>query len=306
MGETMNYLTKEIFQTFESSSDLCQGDIRMPMKFLAKETSQTLENSREFYQGNDDPFPHIVIDNFLDEHVANECLKDFEKINKVDAGWIIYKHYNQNKRGNKEFVNHDSPLTKLTKYFNSSEFLVLLEKLSGYENIHADYTLDGAGLHEIKEGGYLNVHTDFQNHTKIPKYKRILNLILFFNVDAENLQNAGLELWDSECSKKIKCVEPIFNRGVIFSTLDPSYHGHPQPLITKPNGSRKSLALYYYAEVETGLPIQSTDYKSLPSDKLHKKFLVKLDNLAVYIYSELKRKKLISDELVTKFFNKFK
>jgi len=45
---------------------------------------------------------------------------------------------------------------------------------------------------------------------------------------------------------KIKGIQPVFNRCVIFNTDADSYHGHPDPLNTPDAITRKSLALYYY------------------------------------------------------------
>ena len=39
---------------------------------------------------------------------------------------------------------------------------------------------------------------------------------------------------------------PLFNRTVIFSTTDTSFHGHPHPLTSPAGTSRKSVSLYYY------------------------------------------------------------
>ena len=39
-----------------------------------------------------------------------------------------------------------------------------------------------------------------------------------------------LELWDKQMKKCVKKIAPLFNRAVIFSTDDTSYHGHPDPL----------------------------------------------------------------------------
>ena len=48
-------------------------------------------------------------------------------------------------------------------------------------------------------------------------------------------------------SKCVKSIKPIFNRAVIFSTDDTSYHGHPDPLNCPENIQRRSLAFYYYS-----------------------------------------------------------
>ena len=272
------------------------------MNYLNNDSIELIEKSKKDFL-KQDPFPFIVIDNFLDKNIADRCLDDFKNIKN---GWIDYKHFNQNKRGNKDYINHDFFISSLTRHLNSKYFLDILENLTGYKDIVSDSSLDGGGLHEIKNGGYLNVHTDFQNHTNFVNYKRKLNLLLYFNKNINNLKNSELEFWDASCSKMITKIEPKFNRCVIFSTLDPSFHGHPNPLITNEDESRKSLALYYYQIFDEDLPIQSTNYKSTPHDSIYKKILINLDNKILNFYSFLKRKNIITDELFSKIINIFR
>jgi hypothetical protein len=54
----------------------------------------------------------------------------------------------------------------------------------------------------------------------------------------------------------------VFNRTVIFSTTDQSYHGHPHALQCPEGHSRKSLSFYYYTN---GRPAheQSPDHDTL-------------------------------------------
>ena len=42
----------------------------------------------------------------------------------------------------------------------------------------ADPDLDGAGLHQIVRGGFLNVHTDFQSHVVNSDWSRQINLLI--------------------------------------------------------------------------------------------------------------------------------
>jgi hypothetical protein len=42
-------------------------------------------------------------------------------------------------------------------------------------------------------------------------------------------------------------IDPVFNRTVIFSTADKSYHGHPDPLRCPEGRTRRSMATYYYS-----------------------------------------------------------
>ena len=270
------------------------------MKFISDQAKELLLSSKNNFLKNK-PYPFIIIDNFLEKEIANICNKNFSEI---ENGWISYKHYNQNKRGNQTYIKQNYLISELTKYLNSKAFIDILCVLTNYKKLKGDNSLDGGGLHETKKGGYLNIHTDFQNHTNYPNLQRKINLLLYFDNDLQNMKNANLELWDKSCSKMAQSIEPIYNRCVIFSTENPSFHGHPKPLITHKNNSRKSLALYYYFDANKELPIISTNYKSVPTDKFLKKLIIRLDNFAVNTYSKLKRKKIINDELFTKILKK--
>jgi hypothetical protein len=67
--------------------------------------------------------------------------------------------------------------------------------------------------------------------------------------------------------RQVKSIEPIFNRCVIFNTDADSFHGHPTPLNSPKDVTRKSLALYYYTasqEVYKQVPNTDTNFKELP------------------------------------------
>jgi hypothetical protein len=100
-------------------------------------------------------------------------------------------------------------------------------------------------VHWIENGGFLEVHADF-NHLKKYNLERRLNLLLYLNENWRDEYNGQLELWDRKTMTMAKAVAPIFNRCVVFSTTKESLHGHPAPLATPPGVARRSLALYYY------------------------------------------------------------
>ena len=47
----------------------------------------------------------------------------------------------------------------------------------------------------------------------------------------------------TRCEKRVL---PVFNRLLVFATLDTANHGHPDPLTCPPDRARRSMALYYY------------------------------------------------------------
>ena len=66
----------------------------------------------------------------------------------------------------------------------------------------------------------------------------------------------------TRCEQKIL---PVFNRTVVFSTTDFSYHGHPTPLACPEGRSRKSVSFYYYTN---GRPDEE---RSAPHDTIFRK-----------------------------------
>ena len=151
---------------------------------------------------------------------------------------------------------------------NSAPFLEFLKILTGISPLISDPRLEGGGLHQIERNGFLKIHADFNVH---PLYKldRRLNLLIYLNKDWEEAYGGHFELWDREMSRCIEKILPTFNRMVVFSTTDYSYHGHPDPLTCPPDRYRRSLALYYYTNgrpEEEKSATHSTLYQQRPKE----------------------------------------
>lgn len=119
-------------------------------------------------------------------------------------------------------------------------------------------------MHEIYNGGYLNVHTDFNIHPK-NNWHRKLNIIFYLNPNWSDEWEGHLELWNEAVDTMITRIAPIENRLAIFETSEISFHGHPTPLNTPDNITRRSLATYYYTNWPAGLePRLKTNYRLVP------------------------------------------
>lgn len=234
-----------------------------------------------------DPFPNIVLDNFLNPEILEEARKEFPSLDSKE--WINYQHVNEDKYGKNKFESFPPKIKSIFEELNSTRFVTFLSKLTNIDNLIPDWDLEGGGLHQSKRGGYLNIHTDFTVHPHKYKWKRQVNLLLYLNKDWQDSYGGHLELWDKGVKKCTKKTSPIFNRAVIFNTDKDSYHGHPQPMMCPHNITRKSFALYYFTEEKSKVKVISTTYKSLPTDSLLKKFMINTDNVTLRIYDRLKR-----------------
>jgi Rps23 Pro-64 3,4-dihydroxylase Tpa1-like proline 4-hydroxylase len=191
-----------------------------------------------------DPFPHIVIDGLFDDAPLDAVLREFPA--PSETRWARFDNPMEKKLG---YYYAESSISDNIRRFldamNGFEMLLFLEVLTGIDGLIPDPYFGGGGLHQIEPGGFLKVHADFNVHPKL-KLDRRLNMLIYLNKDWKEEYGGHLELWDPEMRQSRKRILPIFNRTVIFSTTDTSFHGHPHPLACPPGKTRRSVSLYYY------------------------------------------------------------
>lgn len=249
-----------------------------------------------------EPYPHVVIDDFLPAEAAERALADFAE--SAD-GWKHYHHYNEKKLALTDVSRMGPEARALIEALQSRRFVDFVEALTGVEGLIADPDLDGAGLHKIMPGGFLNVHTDFLSHTKNSHWSRQINLLIYFNKGWQPEWRGDLELWDGDMQRCVQAVPPVFNRCVIFLTTAHSYHGHPHKLACPPGESRKSIALYYFRDEGAARQLKPTYYRALPDDPTYKKALVVADRGLLRAYSFLKRYTPVSDATIDRILKRF-
>jgi Rps23 Pro-64 3,4-dihydroxylase Tpa1-like proline 4-hydroxylase len=212
-----------------------------------------------------EPFQHVIIDNFLNQEMADQILNDlendnFDKWDKRDQEQIQIKWRSDWKD------DSEVPTTTLSliHFLNSGTFLRWLSKVTEIDGIIPDPYLTGGGFNQINPGGTLAVHVDGNWHDLMGVHRR-LNVIVYLNKDWEDDWGGHFELWsktqDNKPNECVKKVRPDFNRMIVFRTDDFSFHGHPTPLKCPKDRSRRSLILYYYTNTRPVDEVQSLDYK---------------------------------------------
>jgi Rps23 Pro-64 3,4-dihydroxylase Tpa1-like proline 4-hydroxylase len=223
------------------------------LDFIAEVESKNYQNSF--------PYPHIVLSNFFDEFFLNKVFEEFPDLSKIDSS-KKYMNKNEIKFANNKYDCFPNSIKRLIEFLNSDYYLKFLQKITSIkEKLIIDPELNGGGLHEIKKGGILKIHTDFNKHPKLNLDRR-LNVLLYLNKDWNMEYGGDLELWDKDLKNCKKKISPSFNKMVIFSTNDYSYHGHPDPVNCPEHMSRKSLALYYFSKGRPSTDIDSIKVKN--------------------------------------------
>lgn len=200
------------------------------------------------------PFDYWVIDNFLSVECARKLSKEFIDYN--NSSDLVHYHdtYKYEKKTCNSW-NRFPPLTYQT-FANllSTEFVDVLSNITGC-TLYPDIGLHGGGWHMHRAGGKLALHLDYSKHPKLP-LQRKLNLIIYLEEDYDPIWGGSLELWSHDSKnkaplKKVKTIEPLFNRAVLFDTTQNSWHGFPEE-ITCPEGKmRKSIAVYYLTDISS-------------------------------------------------------
>ena len=222
-----------------------------------------LENQNNF--GENTPFPNISFENFFDEVSLDEILAYFPDLKS--KGDYNFKNANENKLATKGEYKLSEHAREFIRFLNSQVFLDFLTNLTGIENLIPDPTLVGGGYHELKPGGFLKIHSDFNKHPNT-KLDRRINVLVYLNKDWKSEYGGQFELWNETMTECIKRIEPNFNTMAIFSTTSKSYHGNPGIIKCEQGNSRKSIAMYYYTngrpehEVVEFLEDHSTIFKA--------------------------------------------
>jgi len=192
------------------------------------------------------PFPNIALNNFFNNDFLNTILNEFPDLSKLH-GSQNYNVKNEIKLSNKNYDKFPTTIKSFIDFLNSDTFLSFLQNITSIEEkLISDPQLEGGGLHEIKSGGVLKVHTDFNRHPTLDLDRRV-NVLIYLNKNWKDSYGGRLELWNKNMSMCEKKISPTFNTMVIFSTTDFSNHGHPEPLNCPKDISRKSIALYYFS-----------------------------------------------------------
>ena len=214
-----------------------------------------------------EPFPHIVLDNFLPEAFVRTAVRNFPSDSLQSDRVFEIGYAGHHKR---QILPEDcgTAAREMFHFFNSQPILEFFEGLSAIDGLLPDPYFIGGGYHEVARGGKLGIHADFRINDRLHLHRR-MNAIIYLNEDWQDEWGGFLELWDRKMTNKCHSIAPLFNRCVIFNTDADSYHGHPDPLQTPDGVLRRSIALYYYTAsraIYDEVPNKDTIYHARPGD----------------------------------------
>jgi len=214
---------------------------------------------------NAKPFPHIMMEDFLDKDALRALVAEFP-----DRDGRTYFDRAQERLKYQFDPNtvESFRVRNLLNELNGEPFLAFLSAMTGIEGLISDPYFAGGGLHETLSGGHLSIHADFNIHKEMNVQRR-LNLLIYLNDDWPEEYGGHLELWDKKMRGAAKSVLPVMSRAVVFSTDLQSFHGQPDPVRCPPDRSRRSIATYYYTAFpgEIAVPKRTTTFQQRPGSQ---------------------------------------
>ena len=193
------------------------------------------------------PYKHLVIDNFLEEELAEQILKDFPPPISMDIhgsnskrllGWQINPLSSN--------YNPKSSLNFLFDYLRLNELREVFRDITGIKTrLLSDPGYYVSGLLLAPRGGVHKIHADRTYHPISSIFPRLV-FLLYFNKNWLPQYGGGLQLWNKSINKS-KTVAPLFNRAVLFEITSTSYHSIED--VTCPeNVFRRALNYYYLSD----------------------------------------------------------
>lgn len=231
-------------------------------KYLSESAIVQLKQDYETAQ----PYRHILLDNFLQDDLANTLYENFPSIDLLN---VKRKSLNEDKSEDYHFERFHPAFTQLREAIASKEFCEILGKITGIEGLHTTQDALGSGVHQGKNGSFVDVHVDVNMNTNAGLWRR-LNLLIYLNKNWQPNYGGELEIWDRGMTKCWNKVLPAFNRAILFYTDENSPHGVAK-LTVPENESRKSFYTYYYTQPEAGVSYRDSKFISRPDDTFGKK-----------------------------------
>ena len=211
-----------------------------------------------------EPFPHVVIDNFLPDDVLRQVHDEWPDFETTE--WTVYDNDRELEHVCSDLDRLGSATQGLLQAFNSSSFVRFVQVLTGITPLLVDPHFQAAGIFDVRPGGFLDLHTDF---TECPHRFSESEWVPNFWDKYSGGAGLGGDARTRCCTSTPSGTRPTGARSSSGATSRSSrrsrscrsgtawwcsplfpdaVHGHPTPVVDPPGGSRKCLSAYYYTK----------------------------------------------------------
>ena len=193
-----------------------------------------------------EPFPILVLDDFLDPDLASALAAEFPPLEAMPRS---RDYMFGNKRELSSLENVGPASRRFYDAVTAHSFAQFLSAVSGI-SVFVDSASHGGGLHQGGEGSFLDFHVDFNVHPLHADWLRRLNVLVYLTPDWSE-EWGGHLLVRRDPAHEPRAIAPLFNRAIIMLSDDFTYHGYRR--FSAPDGvTRRSIATYAYAGIAEG------------------------------------------------------
>ena len=220
------------------------------LKSMAESCASKIAAARTGTEYFDEPYKHIVVDDFLDQELAERCLDSFPPLD--DPSW---EHANDAdievklRTSWKSEFDIPETIVDAVRILNSAPVLKAMGDRLAIPKLVPDPYFTGGGLNVTLPGGLLDVHVDGNYHDATGLNRRV-NALVYLNPEWHPEWGGEFGIYEPTAQRCVKRVAPVFNRLVIFDSHDFSFHGLPDPIAFPAGTARKSIILYYYTTAQ--------------------------------------------------------
>lgn len=197
------------------------------------------------------PYPHVVIDEFLNTDLLRRLQREFPKYDRAKA------RNEHGEIGRKALFSSVAQLgsayAELDRLVQSPRFLALLTGLTGVSSLLSDPEWTGAGAQIDLNGQDLDQHIAFNRHPRTQAHRR-LDLIFYLNDEWHEEWGGCLELQANPRARaphnEIVRILPRANRCVLLEISERSWNGFSRIAMPPKQGhiGRRSLSVFFYTK----------------------------------------------------------
>ncbi len=204
-------------------------------------------NSRKKEFLNANPFPHLVIDEFLEPDYYRNLITILNEMTTSADG-----RYFDTELENKKWISLNSTLPNVVRQIvdalNADEWVNNVQNLTGIDSLittsHGNTSL--ANYHEMEPGGILGVHVDHSDEP-VSGSPHILNVLIYLTENWNENDGGSTFLYDKTGKNIVSKVQYKQNRAVIFLHTPYSFHS-VERINENAQQKRKSIYVDYYSE----------------------------------------------------------
>ena len=202
------------------------------------------ECKEEFLAGV--PFPHLVLDDFLENDFFTGLKNDFKNMASAADG-KSFDTVVEEKKWISLNASLPGSIKSIVDVLNSDAWVENMRSLTGIDSListqHGNTKL--ANYHVMEPGGILGSHVDhsFEPELGIP---HVLNILIYLSEDWAIDAGGGTLLYNKTGKKVIKKVEYKPNRAVLFLHTPYSFHG-VERINSDSKNNRRTIYVDYYS-----------------------------------------------------------